>query len=167
MYAQMPALAIYRDRAQAATAAATEEQSLQTQMYYIMDRIRRCKSINSLYKDVGKIEFYTDCSREICQLIISNQWLITVLISATEMLNRSEPHKKVLSNVLGIIANLAQKTDTTLLQGNAEMLQMVNKVIRNFGRPTASKDKSGVELKTRALSLLSHMQKDEKKSMDV
>lgn len=152
---------LYRDRVQAANAKASEEQSIRVRMFYIMERISNCKSINSLYKDVETIEFYTDVSKEICQLIISNDWLITVLICATNKLNRSEPHKKVLSNVLSIILHLAQKTNTNLLFGNAEMLQMIIKVIRIFGKTTGSKDKSVVALNVRALTLLSHMMKDE------
>lgn len=112
-----------------------------------------------MYKDVETIEFYTDNSKEICQLIISNVWLITILISATETLNRSEPHKKVLSNVLGIIRNLSKKTKTDLLYGNPALLQMAVRVIRNFGKPT--KDKSTLALNERALALLAHMLEDE------
>lgn len=129
-------------------------------MYYIMDRISKCKSVNHLFKDVETIEFYTDNSSEICQLIISNEWLIAILIRATETLNRSEPHKKVLSNVLGIIGNLAKKTSTHLLYGNDPLLQMVIKVFRNFGKTT--KDKGTLALSERALALLAHMLQDDK-----
>ena len=125
-------------------------------MHRIMERIKRAKSINSLTKDLETIERFTDVSYEICRLIVDNEWLITVLLYATDHLNRSEPHKKVLSNVLGIVLNLLYKTGTTLLFNREDIFKIAMKAIRFNGKCLGSMDPkaNSIALNSRAVDLL-------------
>lgn len=155
-------LPIIRQQIQSANESAIPEKTIGAKMVAIMERIKKLRTINLLYKETETIEEYTDVSREICQFIVEHIEVMDTLLSATDHLNRSEPHKKVFSNILGIILNLVTKTDTTLLYNRNDIFVMVGKVLRINSNSVQFKNgrANACPLITRALQVLVSLLED-------
>lgn len=98
-----------------------------------IDRFRTATNIESVRRELENLEMATTYSIEICQIIVQTEWFMQVLINSFDHFNRSEPHKKLIGNILGIIINLLIRNDSIFLY-NETVFEVMIRLLRNFPR---------------------------------
>ena len=129
---KIPLIGYYRNQLRIATSKATPGKSIFNQTLKIIEKIRQARSINSLYNEFTRFEMYTRYSREICIYILQHEWLLSLLIHYIEVTNRSEPHKQLIANILGIFLNLLKLVNADLNFAREDLARVAMKNLRNF-----------------------------------
>ncbi|KAH9530127.1 hypothetical protein DERF_003957 [Dermatophagoides farinae] len=126
-------LQLILDRLDYANQTATENKKLINIIQKSIDRFRTATNIESVRRELENLEMATTYSIEICQIIVQTEWFMQVLINSFDHFNRSEPHKKLIGNILGIIINLLIRNDSIFLY-NETVFEVMIRLLRNFPR---------------------------------
>ncbi|KAH9424367.1 hypothetical protein DERP_004550 [Dermatophagoides pteronyssinus] len=124
---------LIRDRLDYANQTATENKKLINIIEKSIDRFRTAVNIESVRRELETLEMATTYSTEICQIIAHTEWFVHTLINSFDLFNRSEPHKKLIGHILGILMNLLIRANSKFLY-NEIVLQVMIRLLRNFPR---------------------------------
>jgi hypothetical protein len=99
------------------TSNATEEMRLGNRTYSALEKLLTYKYLLPLSNELESLYVTTKLSPDSC-ITIANNEAVSVLVQILKESNRSEPHKKIINLVIGILLNLAKVSVIIVLMCN-------------------------------------------------
>lgn len=143
----LPDIVVIRSCLNEASSEAQADQTLRQKLLRVLRRLTNLKSVSHFSKEVEYLHYATSHSIEICQFMYHQHSVIRLFIDVFHSLNRSEPHKKIILNMMAVLfAVLVRNAPGTVrfddhqasedrddsLYAKEELAEIAHKVMRNF-----------------------------------
>lgn len=114
----------------------TEEKKLINIVKDIIQNIPNATRMETLEKHLRHLQYATDNSNEVCQYLLTQPMLIAILVNLLGNLNRSEPHKLMMINILLIFHLIIVKNENAVqaIFANEGLVPLLAGFLKNFLR---------------------------------